>query len=194
MLRVFLLIFFFGLAGCSERTAPAFRNTEISGAEFGRSLALKNHHGKPTSLADFKGKAVVIFFGYTSCPDVCPTTLARFAEVMKQLGGDAGRVQVLFVTIDPERDTPEKLAAYVPWFNSSFIGIYGDKAGTEAAAREFKVFFTRSKGSEGMGYVIDHSAGAYVFDPAGRIRLYVKDDASVEAIVSDLKRLLHAAS
>jgi len=137
---------------------------------------------------------VVIFFGYTSCPDVCPTTLARFAEVMKQLGSDAGRVQVLFVTIDPERDTPEMLAAYVPWFNSSFIGLYGDKASTEAAAREFKVFFARSKGSEGMGYVIDHSAGAYVFDPAGRIRLYVKDDASVETIVSDLKRLLHAAS
>jgi protein SCO1/2 len=194
MWRVFALILFFGLVGCSERTPPAFRNTDISGAEFGRSLTLKDHHGKPTSLADFHGKAVVIFFGYTSCPDVCPTTLARFAEVMKQLGSDAGRVQVLFVTIDPERDTPEKLAAYVPWFNSSFIGLYGDMAATEAAAREFKVFFARSKGSEGMGYVIDHSAGAYIFDPTGRIRLYVKDDASADAIVSDLKRLLHTTS
>ena len=194
MFRVFVLILCFGLAGCSERTLPAFRNTDIGGAEFGRSLALKNHHGKPTSLADFQGKAVVIFFGYTSCPDVCPTTLARFAEVMKQLGSDAGRVQVLFVTVDPERDTPEKLAAYVPWFNPSFIGLYGDMAATEAAAREFKVFFARSKGSAGMGYVIDHSAGAYVFDPAGKIRLYVKDDASVDAIVGDIKKLLQAAS
>jgi protein SCO1/2 len=113
---------------------------------------------------------------------------------MKQLGSDAGRVQVLFVTVDPERDTPEKLAAYVPWFNSSFIGLYGDMAATEAAAREFKVFFARSKGSAGMAYVIDHSAGAYIFDTTGKIRLYVKDDASVDAIVSDMKRLLHAAS
>lgn len=194
MLRFFVLIFFFGLVGCSEQTPQAFRNTDISGAEFGRSLILKDHHGNPTSLADFRGKAVVVFFGYTSCPDVCPTTLARFAEVMKQLGSDADRVQVLFVTVDPERDNPEKLAAYVPWFNSSFIGLYGDMAATEAAASEFKVFFARSKGSAGMPYVIDHSAGAYVFDTTGKIRLYVKDDASVDAIVSDLKRVLHAAS
>ena len=95
MFRVFVLILCFGLAGCSERTLPAFRNTDIGGAEVGRSLALKNHHGKPTSLADFQGKAVVIFFGYTSCPDVCPKPLARFAEVMKQLGSDAEHVQVL---------------------------------------------------------------------------------------------------
>ncbi|MFZ4537356.1 SCO family protein [Propionivibrio sp.] len=190
MWRVLITILVIGLAACSERAPAVFRNTDISGAEFGRSLALNDHHGKARTLADFQGQAVVIFFGYTSCPDVCPTTLARYAEVMKQLGRYAGHVQVLFVTIDPERDTPEKLAAYVPWFDPSFIGLYGDTAATEAVAREFKVFYARSQSSAGMGYVIDHSAGAYVFDPAGRIRLYVKDDAPVDAIVSDLKLLL----
>lgn len=191
MWRVFVLSLFLGLAGCSERTPSTFSNVDITGAEFGRTLAgLRDHHGQPRTLADFQGKAVVVFFGYTFCPDICPTTLARFAEVMQQLGGDADRVQVIFVTLDPERDTQEKLATYVTWFYPSFIGLYGDMAATVAAAKEFKVYFARSKGSEGMGYAIDHSAGAYVLDPAGRIRLYVKDGASVEAVVSDLKQLL----
>jgi protein SCO1/2 len=191
MWRVLVLSLFLGLPACGDRTPTGLRNTDISGAEFGRSLvALKDHHGKAVTLADFQGKVVILFFGYTSCPDICPTTLARFAEVMKVLDRDAERVQLLFITLDPQRDTPEKLAGYVPWFYPTFIGLYGDMAATEAAAREFKVFFARSKGSEGMGYTIDHSAGAYVFDPAGKIRLYVKDDAPIDAIASDLKRLL----
>ncbi|WP_301103027.1 SCO family protein [Propionivibrio sp.] len=191
MLRVLILILCLSLTGCSEREPTPFRSTDITGAQFGRALAgFKDHHGKPRTLADFQGKVVVLFFGYTFCPDICPTTLARFAEVMKLLGNDDERVQVLFVTLDPERDTAQKLADYVPWFYPSFIGLYGDMAATEAAAKEFKVFFARSKGSDVMTYAIDHSAGAYVFDPSGRIRLYVKDVTSVEAIVSDLKTLL----
>ena len=179
------------LAGCGEREPAAFRSTDISGAQFGRSLAgFRDHHGTPKTLADFKGRALVVFFGYTSCPDVCPTTLSRFAAVIKALGPDAARVQVLFVTLDPERDTAPRLADYVPWFDPSFIGLYGDAAATEAAAREFKVFFARRPGSAALGYSIDHSAGAYVFDPAGRVRLYVKDDAPVDAVVGDLKMLL----
>ena len=190
MWRFLILVVALVLAGCSEGVPKMFQSTDITGAEFGRTLLLNDHHGKARTLADFKGKVVVIFFGYTSCPDICPTALARFAEVMKKLGKAAGRVQVLFVTIDPERDSPDKLAAYVPWFHPSFIGLYGDTSATEAAAREFKVFYARSKGSDSLGYMIDHSAGAYVFDPTGKIRLYVKDDAPVEAIASDLQRLL----
>jgi protein SCO1/2 len=190
MRRVLLLVFLL-LSACGARAPAPWNNTDISGATFGNALVgLKDHHGKPTALADFHGRAVLLFFGYTACPDVCPTTLARYAGVMKALGRDAERVQVLFVTLDPERDTPDKLAAYVSWFNPTFIGLSGDLAATEAAAREFKIFFARSKSSAGMGYTIDHSAGAYAFDPAGRIRLYIKDDAPVEAIAADLGRLL----
>lgn len=191
MWRAALVIAFIFLAGCGEREPTAFHSTDISGADFGRALVgFSDHHGSPKSLADFKGQAVIVFFGYTFCPDICPTTLARFAEVIKALGREAPRVQVLFVTLDPDRDTAQQLAAYVPWFDRSFIGLYGDAAATAAAAREFKVFFARRAGSDAVGYSIDHSAGAYVFDPAGRIRLYLKDDAPVEAVVGDLRRLL----
>jgi len=191
MSRVLLLLLILGLFGCSEPAPLPFNNVDITGGEFGRSLSgLKDHHGQPKTLSDYRGKAVLIFFGYTFCPDICPTSLARFAEVMKQMGRDADQVQVLFVTLDPERDTPKKLAAYVTWFSPSFVGLYGDLPATQAAANEFKIFFAKSKGSAGMGYAIDHTAGAYVLDPKGRLRLFVKDSASVEAIVSDLRRLV----
>lgn len=202
MWRVFVLIVLLGLAGCTKPAPATFRNTDITGAEFGRSLAgLKDHRGKPGTLSDFQGKAVLVFFGYTSCPDVCPTTLARLVEVMKTLADDAGRAQVLLVTVDPERDTPDKLAAYVAAFNPSFIGLSGDMPATVAVAKEFKIFFARSKAGESTShehhhaqaadsYAVDHSSGIYVFDPAGKIRLYVKGDAPVDAITSDLKLLL----
>lgn len=178
------------LLGCGRGDALAFHNTDLSGAAFGKSLALTDHHGRARTLADFRGKVVVLFFGYTSCPDVCPTALAKFAEVMKALGDDAGRVQVLFVTIDPARDTQAALAQYVPWFHPSFLGLYGDAAQTAAAAREFKVFYARQETGGGLAYVMDHSAGAYVLDPAGKLRLYVKDDAPLEGIVADVRMLL----
>lgn len=178
------------MMACGREGPVSFQSTDITGAEFGRTLALTDHHGQSRTLTDFRGKAVVVFFGYTSCPDVCPTTLARYAEVLRQLGDDGSRVQVLFVTIDPARDTREKLAAYVPWFHPSFIGLYGDVPATETAAREFKVFYGKKETGGDMAYVLDHTAAAYVFDPAGRIRLYVKDDAPADAIVRDLKILL----
>lgn len=177
------------LLACNKPAPVSFQNSDITGADFGRSLALTDHHGGARTLESYRGKAVVLFFGYASCPDVCPTTLSRFAEVLKALGGDAEKVQVLFVTLDPDRDTQEKLAAYVPWFHPSFIGLRGDAAATELAAKEFKIFYGK-KVLEGGGYVIDHSAGAYVLDPAGRLRLFVRDDASVAAIVEDVKLLL----
>lgn len=192
MWRALLLGLLVMTAGCGDPPPAPWRTTDIAGADFGRELkGLVDHHGKPAALADFRDKVVLLFFGYTACPDVCPGTLARFAEVMKALGPEASRVQVLFVTLDPERDTPEKLAVYVPWFHPSFVGLSGEAAAIAAAAREFKVFFARSKQASGaMGYLVDHSTGAYALDAAGRIRLYLRDDAPVEAIVSDVKRLL----
>ncbi len=178
-----------GLVACQPEPAK-FQATDISGASFGKALALNDHEGKPRRLDDFRGKAVVLFFGYTSCPDVCPTTLARYAEVMKALGNEADRVQVLFVTLDPRRDDAARLKAFVPWFDARFLGLYGDAATTAAVAKEFLVHSAVKEVGGGLGYVIDHSAGSYVFDPGGRLRLYVGDSAPVDAIVSDIRLLL----
>jgi len=188
--RTILLALFLGVLGCTQQAPFAFHNSDITGADFGRTLALTDHHGQARTLADFGGKAVIVFFGYTACPDVCPTALSKFAQAMKQLGADAARVQVLFVTIDPARDTQAQLAAYVPWFHPSFLGLYGDAAATAAAAREFKIYYAKQETGSGVGYVMDHTAGAYVIDPAGRLRLYLRDDAPITAIVEDLKALL----
>lgn len=187
LLRIFLLALM--VAACS-RPATTFHGTDITGAAFGQHLALTAHDGRPRRLEDFKGRAVVLFFGYTACPDVCPTTLAKFAEVMKALGPEAQRVQVLFVTLDPERDTPQRLKEFVPWFDPRFVGLYGDRAATEAVAREFRVFSAWKEVGGGMGYVLDHTAGAYIYDPAGRLRLYVGDSAPAADILADLRLLL----
>ena len=177
------------LAACS-RAPVEFRNTDLTGATFGRQFTLSDHNAQTRSLSDFKGKIVVIFFGYTSCPDICPTTLSRLAEVMKALGPEAEKVQVLFVSVDPERDTAERLKDFVPWFHSSFVGLHGDAAQTRAVSEEFRIFSSRREVGSQLGYVLDHSSGAYVFDPAGRLRLYVRDTASVEDIVADIRQLL----
>ncbi len=188
LIAVFTLVVV--LIGCGE--PPRFANTDITGAEFGRefSSAFTDHTGQPRRLADFKGKTVVIFFGYTQCPDVCPTTLTGMAEVMKLLGGDAAQVQVLFVTLDPERDTQQLLAAYVPQFYPSFVGLYADPAATAATALEFKVFYQKQAGSTPKTYTVDHSANSYIYDPQGRIRLYVKHAEAPAKIAADIKLLL----
>lgn len=177
------------LAACSREPA-AFRNTDLTGATFGRQLALTDHHGHLRTLADFRGKVVVLFFGYTTCPDICPGTLARLAAVMQTLGNDAGRVQVLFVSLDPERDSAERLKTFVPWFHPAFLGLRGDAGQIKTVTEEFRIFSARKDVEGPLGYVLDHSSGAYVFDPAGRLRLYVKDSASVEDIAADLRLLL----
>ena len=176
------------LAACGKGE-PRLNHPDLQAATIVPTANLFDGQGRPRNFEEFRGKAVIVFFGYTSCPDVCPTTLARFAEVMKQLGPDAERVQVILVSVDPEIDTPERLTPYVTAFHPSFIGLAGDMPATEAVAREFKVFFAKAKGGHHAG-MIDHTTGAYVFDPAGRIRLYVKDDAAVENIAGDLRRLL----
>ena len=181
------------LSGCTP-DGPKFQSSDVTGATFGRGFSLIDATGKPRTLADYRGKAVVIFFGYTQCPDVCPTTLAELAEVMKRLGPDADRVQVLFVTIDPERDTQELLSQYVPAFDSRFMGLYGDAAATERTAKEFKIIYQKQPGATPGSYTMDHSAGTYIFDPQGRLRLYVSYGQGPDVFAHDLRELLHAAS
>ena len=189
-------------AGCSEKSgdasqqmvlAPAqsaFRNTDVTGLGYAKDFALTDHQGKPRTLADFKGKAVVVFFGYTHCPDVCPTTMAEMASVMQELGPLADKVQVLFITVDPERDTVELLSKYVPAFDPRFLGLVGSKEQTEKVAAEFKVFFQKVPGKEPGSYTMDHTAGSYVFDPQGRIRLFIRHGQGAAPIAHDLKLLL----
>ncbi|HVS27437.1 MAG TPA: SCO family protein [Burkholderiales bacterium] len=186
---LFLASFAALLAGCGA-PKETFQSTDITGADFGRDFHLTDHNGKARSLADFKGKVVVLFFGYTHCPDVCPTTLAEFALTMKELGEDAKKVQVLFVTVDPERDTPALIAQYVPSFNPGFLGLYGDAQATAAVAKEFKIVYQKNAGSRPGEYTMDHSAGTYVFDPSGKLRLFVSYGQGAQVLLRDIKILL----
>lgn len=177
------------LCACSE-PAPVFHATDITGADYGKTFALTDHNGKPRTLADFRGKVVTLFFGYTQCPDVCPTNLATMAEVARQLGADGERLQVLFVTVDPERDTRQLLANYVPVFDARFLGLFGSAEQTADVAREFRIFYRKSGDTAGNAYTVDHSAGTYVFDPAGRLRLYVKHGETADNLTADIRQLL----
>jgi protein SCO1/2 len=174
------------LLGCDS--GPKFKSTDITGADYGKSLELTDHTGRVRKLEDFRGKAVVVFFGFTHCPDVCPTTLADVSQAIKQLGPDAERVQVLFVTVDPERDTPDVLAKYVTAFDPRFLGLYGDAAATQRAAKDFKVYFEKRK--TGDTYSVDHSGQSYVIDPQGRLRLFVRHDRIASDLPDDLRTLL----
>lgn len=178
------------VAGCGKPDAVRFQSTDITGAEFARSLELTGHDGKPRTLADFNGKVLVVFFGFTHCPDVCPTALSRFASVMKALGPDAERVQVVLVTVDPERDTPEVLARYVTAFNPAFLGLTGDAAAIERTAKEFRVMFEKQAGQTPETYTVDHSSGVYVFDPKGRVRLFVSGQQDAAVLEHDIRLLL----
>lgn len=183
-----LMAFLAVLSGC--KGDDRFKATDITGADFARTIDLTGHDGKRHTLADFRGKVVLVFFGFTQCPDVCPTTLARFASVVKELGADGDRVQVLFVSVDPERDTRELLAQYVPAFDKRFLGLYGDAEATARTAKEFKVIYQKQPGKTPETYTIDHSAGTYVFDKSGRVRLFLRHEVPVEDVVHDLRILL----
>ncbi|WP_428420180.1 SCO family protein [Methylibium sp.] len=180
------------LAGCDKSATPAvpFKGIDITGADYGRDFAMGDLDGRPRSLADFKGKATVVFFGYTQCPDVCPTTMTELAAVKKQLGADGDKLQAVFITIDPERDTPEILKAYMASFDPSFVALRSTPEQTLALAKSFKAFFRKVPGKEPNSYTMDHTAGAYVYDPQGRLRLFVRYGQPVDAWVSDLKLLL----
>ncbi len=177
------------LTACQPQ-APAFNNVDITGAQYAREFALTDHTGAKRTLADYKGKVVVVFFGFTQCPDVCPTTLTDLAQVKQKLGPAGNDLQVIFITVDPERDTPAVLAQYVPGFDPSFVALRGDAQETERTAKEFKVFFQKVPGKTPSAYTMDHTAGSYVFDREGRVRLFLKHAQGVDAIVADLKRLL----
>ena len=178
------------LVACNESAkAPRFELTDITGASFGKELNLTDFDGKVRTLADFRGKVVTVFFGYTHCPDVCPTTLAEMAQVLRELGPDAARVQVVFVTVDPERDTAEVLKQYVPAFHPAFLGLRGDAEATARVAKEFKVFYQKHPLKDG-GYSMDHSAGTYVFDGEGRLRLFAPYGKAGAAILHDIRMLL----
>ena len=181
---------FFLLSGCTQQAdKPVFKLTDVTGASFGKTLELKDHNGQPRTLADFKGKVVTIFFGFTHCPDVCPTTLVEMANVMKELGSDAGRVQVLFVSVDPERDTADVLKRYVPAFHPSFLGLTGNAEEIARAAKEFKIYYQKQK-LPGGGYTMDHSAGTYIFDSEGRLRLFAQYGVGAPALLHDIRQLL----
>jgi protein SCO1/2 len=185
------------LAGCGGGTeSPKFKLTDVSGAGFGKELNLTDHHGKPRTLADFRGKVVTVFFGFTHCPDACPTTLVEMAQVAKELGADADKLQVLFVTVDPERDTQKVLAQYVPSFHPGFLGLYGDAEATARAAKEFKVYFNKQspkEGTAGRSYSVDHSAGTFILDAQGRLRLFAQYGQGAEAILHDVRLLIRSS-
>jgi protein SCO1/2 len=184
------------LAGCDKGSGSAalqFKGIDITGADYARELSLPDASGAARTLADFKGKVTVVFFGYTQCPDVCPTTLAELAQVKQMLGADGARVQGVFVSIDPERDTPEVLKAYVGSFGPDFVALRGTPEETKAAAKQFKVFFAKVPGKTESSYTMDHTAGSYVFDTQGRVRLFTRYGTGAEALANDLKLLLKRA-
>jgi protein SCO1/2 len=185
-----VVVLFTLLAACSQK--PEFKNVDITGSTaFGKDFSLLDPDGKKRTLADFRGKVVVMFFGYTQCPDVCPTTLTEMQQVMALMGPQADKVQVLFVTIDPERDTAVILKQYVPAFDPRFLGLRpADQATLEQVTKDFKTYYKKVPGASPGSYTMDHTAGSYAFDPDGHLRLYIKHAQGPETLAHDLKELL----
>lgn len=182
------------LGGCNRSSSSlSFQATDVSGADFGRELQLIDFNGQTRKLADFHGKVIVVFFGYTHCPDVCPTTMSELASAMKKLGADADKVQVLFVTADPERDTADVLKQYVTAFDARFLGLRGTAEETAQVAKDFKVLIQKNPGSSAQNYTVDHSSGTYLYDPQGRLRVYVSYGQGADVFVHDIEALLNAA-
>lgn len=177
------------LSGCSE--APvAFKGIDITGADYAQGFSLTDHNGQARTLADFKGQAVVVFFGFTQCPDVCPTSMSELAQAKQLLGEQGSRLQGLFISIDPERDTPVIMKEYMASFDPSFLALYAKPDELPALAKSFKVYYKKVDGPTPTSYTMDHSAGSYVFDPQGRIRIYHRYGSGAPALASDVKALL----
>jgi protein SCO1/2 len=181
------------LAGCSDK-APSFVSIDITGADYARDFSLMDHNGQTRSIKDFAGKVVVVFFGFTQCPDVCPTSMSELAEIRKLLGADGERLQGIFITVDPDRDTLEVLKAYMANFDPSFLALRPSSPEQLAAlAKDFKAYYKKVDGRTPTSYTMDHSAGSYVFDPQGRIRLFTRHGMGAQALAGDLRQLLKPA-
>lgn len=177
------------LSGCTE-AKPTFNAVDITGADYAKDFSLTDASGRARTMADFRGKVVVLFFGYAQCPDVCPTTMSEMAQVKQQLGSDGDKLQVLFVTVDPERDTPEVMKAYMGAFDPSFVALIPTPEQLPALAKDYKVYYKKVDGKTPTSYSMDHSAASFVYDPQGRLRLYMRYGAGVPAMVDDIKALL----
>jgi protein SCO1/2 len=177
------------LSACSE-AKPQFSSVDVTGASYAKDFELTDHNGKVRHLADFKGKVVVMFFGYTQCPDVCPTTMAELAEVKKALGADGDRLQGIFVTVDPARDTPEVLKGYMENFDPTFLALYTTPEKLEVLAKDFKVYYKRVNGQTPTSYTMDHSAGSYIYDTQGNLRLFTRYGSGAKVLAADIQLLL----
>ena len=179
------------LTACSDKTPEAsFHSIDITGADYADGFELTDHNGQPRTLADFKGKAVVVFFGFTQCPDVCPTSMSELAQAKELLGADGDRLQGIFISIDPERDTPEIMQAYMGSFDPSFLALYAKPDELPELAKRFKIYYKKVIGSTPETYTMDHSAGSYIFDPQGKVRLYFRYGSGAQAMADDVKQLL----
>lgn len=183
------------LVACSEGRQNAFNAIDVTGADYAKDFSLTDHDGHQRSLADFKGKVVAMFFGYTQCPDVCPTTMSEMVAVKQALNadgrGDGDKLQVLFVTVDPERDTPAIMKSYMAAFDPSFVALYaGSPEQLTALAKDYKVYYKKVEGKTPGSYTMDHSAGLYLYDPQGRLRLYARYGSGVESLTADIRQLL----
>ena len=180
----------FVLTACKDESKPKFQGVDVTGADYAKDIPLKDVNGQQRSLKDFSGKVVAVFFGYTQCPDVCPTTLQEFVEVKQALGGDGSKLQPVFISLDPERDTPQVLKAYLANFDESFVGLTGTPEELAAVAKDFKIFFKKVPGKTEGTYTLDHSAGTYLFDTQGRLRVYERYGAGPQLLAQDVKALL----
>lgn len=179
------------LSACSE-DALKFASIDLSGANYAKNFSLRDHNGKVRTLNDFVGKVVVVFFGFTQCPDVCPTSMAELAQVKKNLGADGDRLQGIFITVDPERDQPEFLKAYMANFDPTFLALRPEPSELEQLAKDFKVYYKKVEGKTPTSYSMDHTAGSYVYDPAGRLRLFTRYGSGADVLTGDIRLLLAA--
>lgn len=182
-----------GIFSACTPKGPKFQGVDLTGAEYARDLQLPDHNGQTRSLKDFAGKVVVVFFGYTQCPDVCPTSMSELAEVKRALGADGDKLQGIFVTVDPERDTPEMLKAYMASFDPGFLALRGSPEQLAAVAKDFKIYYKRVDGQTPTSYTMDHSAGSYVYDTAGRLRVYHRYGSGAQSLAADVRALLDEA-
>ena len=182
-----------GTTGPADATATGFSGIDITGADYATGFSLTDHNGQPRTLADFKGKVVLVFFGFTQCPDVCPTTLSEIAQLKQALGPDGERVQGIFISVDPERDTPAIMKEYMANFDPTFLALNAPLDQLPDVAKSFKIYYKKVEGKTPTSYTMDHSAGSYVYDPQGRIRLYHRYGSGVQGLIADVKQLLAAA-